>query len=135
MKLFSIGTNDTKVSIALLLIRLISGLAMAFSHGLGKLQNFSSSADSFPDPFGVGSHLSMILAIFAEFFCGIFVALGFATRLTLVPLIITMATAFFVIHGSDPFAKQEMSLIYLVMYIAILVAGPGKYSVDKFINK
>ena len=135
MKLFSIGTNDTKVSIALLLIRLISGLAMAFSHGLGKLQNFSNSADSFPDPFGVGSQLSMILAIFAEFFCGIFVALGFATRLTLVPLIITMATAFFVIHGSDPFAKQEMSLIYLIMYIAILVAGPGKYSVDKFINK
>ena len=135
MKLFSIGTNDTKVSIALLLIRLISGLAMAFSHGLGKLQNFSSSADSFPDPFGLGGQLSMILAIFAEFFCGIFVALGFATRLTLVPLIITMATAFFVIHGSDPFAKQEMSLIYLIMYIAILVAGPGKYSIDKFINK
>ena len=135
MKIFAIGTAENKTSIAMLLLRLVAGLTMAFSHGLGKLEKYTNGVDSFPDPFGVGSQLSLILAIFAELFCGIFIAVGFATRFTVIPLIITMATAFFIIHGGDPFGDKEMSFIYLVMYIVIFIVGPGKYSVDKLISK
>lgn len=135
MKIFGIGTADNKVSMGMLLLRLVSGLTMAFNHGLGKMENYGAAVDSFPDPIGVGSQLSLILAIFAELFCGIFIAVGFATRYTVIPLIITMATAFFIIHGDDPFAKQEMSFIYLAMYLVIFIVGPGKYSVDKLISK
>ena len=135
MKLFAIGTTDNKTSIALLLLRLVAGLTMAFSHGLGKMENYSKAIDSFPDPFGIGSQLSVILAIFAELFCGIFIAVGFATRFTVIPLIITMATAFFIIHGGDAFGDKEMSFIYLAMYLVIFIVGPGKYSVDKLISK
>lgn len=135
MKLFAIGTSDNKVSIAMLVLRIVSGLTMAFSHGLGKLENYSKAVETFPDPFGAGSQLSLILAIFAEFFCGIFVAFGFATRFTVMPLIITMATAFFIIHGGDEFGDKEMSFIYLAMYLIILIIGPGKYSIDKLISK
>lgn len=135
MKLFEIDTTDNRTSIAMLLLRLVAGLTMAFGHGLGKMENYSAAVDSFPDPFGAGSQLSLILAIFAELFCGIFVAVGFATRYTAIPLIITMATAFFIIHGSDPFAKQEMSFLYMGMFLVIFIIGPGKYSVDKLISK
>lgn len=135
MKLFAIGTSDNKVSIAMLVLRLVSGLTMAFSHGLGKMENYSKAVDSFPDPFGIGSQLSVILAIFAELFCGVLIAVGFATRFTVIPLIITMATAFFIIHGGDAFGDKEMSFIYLAMYLVIFIIGPGKYSVDKLISK
>lgn len=135
MKIFGIGTADNKVSIGMLLLRLVSGLTMAFSHGLGKMEKYSTSVDSFPDPIGLGSQISLLLTIFAELFCGIFIAVGFATRFTVIPLLITMATAFFIIHGDDPFVKQEMSFIYLAMYLVIFIVGPGKYSVDKLISK
>jgi len=135
MKLFSTGSKYTKISLALLILRLVAGLTMAFSHGYGKLMGFADKADSFPDPIGLGSEVALILAIFGEFFCGIFVALGVATRLSAIPVIITMLVAFAVIHGDDPFAKQEMSLLFLAMFTTIFVAGPGKYSVDNYISK
>ncbi len=135
MKLFAIGTADNKASLGLLILRLVSGLTMAFNHGLGKMENYSKAVDSFPDPFGIGSQLSLILAIFGELFCGVLVAVGFATRFTVIPLIITMATAFFIIHGGDAFGDREMSFIYLAMYLVIFLVGPGKYSVDKLISK
>lgn len=135
MKLFVIGTADHRTSIAMLILRLVAGLSMAFSHGLGKLQNYSAAADSFPDPFGVGSQLSLMLAIGAEFFCAVLVAIGLATRFTAIPLIITMATAFFVIHSGDAFGDKELSLIYMTVFLVIALIGPGKYSVDNFIKK
>lgn len=135
MKLFSIGTNDTKTSLALLLIRIVSGMGIVFNHGLMKLENYGTKVDNFPDPLGVGSQVSLILAIFAEFFCGIFITLGFATRFTVIPLIITMATAFFIIHGSDPFAHRELALIYMTLFLVVFILGPGKYSIDNFFKK
>jgi putative oxidoreductase len=135
MKLFSTGSKDSKSSIALLILRLVTGLTMAFSHGFGKLTSFSDKADSFPDPIGLGSEIALILVVFSEFFCGIFVALGLVTRISAIPIIITMLVAFAVIHDGDPFSKQEMSLLYLTMFTAIFIAGPGKYSIDNFISK
>ncbi len=71
----------------LLLGRLGLGLSMAFAHGLGKLQNFSAVTPNFPDPLGVGSSLSLGLAVFAEFACGLLLALGLGTRIVLTQLI------------------------------------------------
>ena len=52
-----------------------------------------------------------------------------------IPLIITMLVAVFMVHGNDPFAKQEMALLYLFHYILIFVAGPGSISIDRMINR
>lgn len=135
MKIFSIGTSEKTTSLAMLLLRLVAGLTMALTHGLGKLQGYSSSVDTFPDPLGIGSQLSLMLAIGAEFLCGILVAIGFATRFTAIPLIITMATAFFIIHGGDAFGDKELSFIYMATYLVIFIVGPGIYSIDKLIKK
>lgn len=135
MKLLSAGNLNTKQSFGILLLRVGLGLMMAFSHGYPKLMAYSDKADSFPDPIGVGSEFSLILTIFAEFICGILLALGALTRLVLIPLIITMVTAVFVIHADDPFSKQEFGLLYLIPFITILFTGAGKYSIDKMIGK
>lgn len=104
---------------------------MAYSHGWGKFQKVLSGDLSFGDPIGLGEELSLILTVFAEFLCGVLVALGLLTRAALVPLIVTMLVAVFVVHAEDPFGKQEFGLLYLVPYITLFLAGPGKYSLDK----
>jgi len=42
-----------------------------------------------------------------------------------------MLVAAGMVHLSDPFGKKEKALLYLAMFIAIILLGPGKYSIDK----
>lgn len=136
--LFSNPTVSTPASVAMLIQRVIFGFFMLFGHGWGKLIGFSDRMDSFPDPLGVGSPVSLALAVFAETLCAFLVGIGLLTRAALVPLIITMLVAAFIIHGGDPLfgggASKEMALLFLAGYVSILVAGPGKFSVDRLLK-
>jgi len=116
--------------VGLLLLRLVGGGVMLWAHGLPKLLNYAQYVQQFPDPLGVGASLSLGLTIFAEVVCAAFVALGLFTRLTLIPLIITMLVAAFIVHAADPFQKKEMAILFLTMYAAIFVSGPGQYSLQ-----
>jgi putative oxidoreductase len=131
MKKLLFSNRPFATDLGLLLLRLASGGIMAYSHGWGKLQKMLGGDMSFADPIGVGEELSLILTVFAEFACGILVALGLFTRAALIPLIVTMWVAVFIIHADDPFGKQEFGLLYLTPYLALYFTGPGKYSVDK----
>lgn len=103
---------------------------MGFGHGIVKLMKFSEMSQNFFDPLNLGSHVSLSLAIFGEFFCSIALVLGLFTRPAALFSGITMATAFFLAHAADPFARKELALLYLICYITIFFAGPGRYSVD-----
>ncbi len=101
------------------------------THGTPKLiKLFSSEEIAFADPFGVGMGFTLALAVFAEFICSILVILGLGTRLAVIPLIITMFTAAFIIHAADPFSGKEMALLYLLTFTVILITGAGKHSLD-----
>jgi len=105
------------------------------THGWGKLSNFSAISESFPDPIGVGSQMSLMLAVAAEFFGSILLIFGFLARLVVIPLAFTMAIAFFVIHAADPLQVKELALFYLIIYIFLFMSGPGEYSLDNFLSK
>ena len=109
--------------------------AMMLTHGFPKLMSYSERADSFPDPLGVGSPVSMALTVFAEFFCALALGLGIGTRVFAIPLSITMFVAAFVVHAGDPFKERELALMYLVCFIYFAVTGGGKYSLDTVICK
>ena len=51
----------------------------------------------------------------------------------MIPMIFTMGVAFFVIHGNDPFSLKELAFVYLVIFILMYIAGPGKFSLDRLI--
>lgn len=120
----------------LLLLRIFSGGVMLIAHGIPKFMRlWQDEAAGFKDPFGVGETVSLGLAVFAEVFCAILVMIGFKTRLALIPLIITMVVAFFVIHSGDAFKQKELAFMYLAMYLTLFMTGPGWYSVDKQFNK
>lgn len=127
--------NDTLLkNLALLILRVSAGLMMA-THGWAKLSDFSTKLQTFSDPIGLGPAVSLQLVIFAEFLCAIFLAIGFLTRLSLIPLIIVMLVAAFVAHGEDPLSAQEKSLLFLTIFISLFLLGPGKWSVDGYITK
>ena len=122
--------KSSAIDAGLLILRLFFGVSIALAHGWPKLQRFGDIHTTFPDPLGVGSSASLVLAIFAELVCAIAVAAGLLFRLSLVPLVITMFVAVFIIHGQDPFQKQELALAYLAAYVALFLAGPGRYTLD-----
>jgi putative oxidoreductase len=122
--------------VALALLRVGAGLMMAFSHGLPKVQKlFAAGEVRFADPLGLGAGPSLLLAGGAELVCALLLAAGLLTRVMTVPLAFTMAVAAFVVHADDPFKKQEFALLYLVVFVALFFAGPGRYSFDGWLRR
>ena len=121
--------------VGLLVLRVASGFLIAARHGLPKLMRAEELIQSFGDPIGLGSGPTAILAIFAEFVCAVLVMVGAATRLATVPLIAAMSVAASIVHGSDPFARKELALVYLIAFVAILILGGGSHSVDGLVRR
>jgi putative oxidoreductase len=129
-RLMSVRYSDTAFNIAMLAMRLCFGLMMLFNNGIYKMTHFASEQQGFYDPLGIGSRWSLILVIFAEVFCSIFLVLGLFTRAALIPLIITMIVVVFMFHSGKPVSKLELPVMYLVAYIVLLLCGPGRFSID-----
>jgi len=128
--------NSNLTDAGLLILRVFLGMAMCFGHGIGKWSSlFSGEEIKFADPFGVGMLPSLVLAVFAEVICSLLLALGLLTRWALIPLIVTMFVAVFLVHLSDGFGVMEKALLYGIGYLTLFLAGPGKYSVDRFLQR
>jgi len=105
------------------------------THGYPKLQKLLAGGEiQFFDFMGIGATASLALAVFAEVLCSVLLVLGLGTRLASIALAITMGVAVFLRHAEDPFAEKEKALLYLLVYLTILVFGPGKYSLDSLVG-
>jgi putative oxidoreductase len=60
-------------------------------------------------------------------------AIGLFTRPAAFLMFTTMMVAGFHIHSADPFGKKELAFAVGIAALAVLVAGPGKLSVDQWI--
>ena len=89
----------TSPQCAILMLRIALGVQMLLGHGWGKLMSFSDKAATFPDPLGVGHTTSMALAVFGEVVCMGLLIVGAFTRLSALCGAVTMAVAFFLVHG------------------------------------
>ncbi len=137
--------NSKKVypDLGLLIVRLGFGLSMLVLHGYGKLMGG-------PDTWtGLGSQMQNLgidflpvfwgfMAMFAEFFGSIFVILGIFYRPALLLLLGTMLVAA-VRHLSLPAGSEgaglkgaSHALEFLVVYLGLFFAGPGKLSLMNF---
>lgn len=132
--LFSTTPNQGTLHIWLLALRIAA--AFMLTHGWPKFERLISGEEiQFGDPIGLGVTASLVLAVFAEFFCSILIGIGFATRLAAIPLIVTMIVAAFVVHADDPFGRKELALMYICIHATLLVTGAGKYSVDSVLAR
>jgi putative oxidoreductase len=129
-----LNSQSLNTDFATFILRLSFG-ALFMYHGFMKIASFNSMAGHFPNPIKVGSTVSLLLVIFAEFFCGFFVAIGLMTRLAVIPILITMVVAYFMVHGAQEFKVKELALVYMILSLVVFVLGSGKASVDKLILK
>ena len=134
-KFLSTHYSENTFNIATLLLRLTFGLLICIDHGLQKLIHFSSQQAIFPDPFHIGRRWSLVLVVFAEVFCALLLVLGLFSRLAALVLVIELAIVVFLIHKGQPIAVQEMAIVYLAAFSALLLVGPGKMSVDGAMGK
>lgn len=132
-KLMSIQYSSFAFNASTLIMRLVFG-GMMIRHGFNKLTKFNEIAPTFIDPFHIGTKASLGLVVFAEFFCALFLLIGLFTRGALIALIICMAVAVFVYHKGQSLDESESAIIYLGAYIALLLTGPGKFSVDGMVK-
>lgn len=123
-------TKKLKSDIGLAVLRILSS-AFLLSHGIPKLQKLIGGDFQFADPIGIGSTPSLFITTIGEVICPILIIVGYKTRWAAIPIVVIMAVAAFIVHGSDPFGRKEMALIYLVIFVVIMLLGPGRYSIDK----
>jgi len=131
----STKVRETAMSLGLLVLRLGAGGPLLFGHGWGKLAHFSERASRFADPLHVGAPASLALTVFAEVFCSAAVALGLGTRVAALVLTGFFAVLVFVHHGADPFKQRELALVYGVPFLALLLIGPGRFSLDAWLAR
>lgn len=127
--LFRVKNYSNPINVGLLIVRVFTS-TMMLTHGGPKFMRLLDGNLKFGDPIGIGSELSFILVVFAEFFCSILIIIGLGTRLATIPLIITMLVALLIAHASDPILDHTNILAYLAGYIVLFVTGSGRYSVD-----
>lgn len=113
-----------------LLVLRVASAGIMLAHGWPKVANFNQRFHAFGDPYGLGSEITFLFAVLAEFVCAILVGLGLFTRYALIPLIITMATVVFVVHADDPFARKEVPSLLLTCFTALFFLGPGRFAFD-----
>ena len=119
--------------LALFILRVWLGLSMIVIHGLPKLQKLLNGDFNFGDKIGIGSKNTLILAVVVEIVGSLFLALGFCGRFAALLLAITMGVAFVQWHEMKLVGpgNGELAFIYLAGFVTIVLAGPGKYGIDR----
>lgn len=121
-----------RAAVGLLIARLVFGTGIAF-HGWSKIQNpFGWMGVDAPVP-----GILQALAALSEFGGGIALIFGLLTPLAMLGLACTMLTAITTVHLAQghPFVGRggpsyELATLYLAFAILMIVAGPGRHSLD-----
>ena len=126
---------STPANIGLALLRIFTGIALAFGHGIGKVpppEKFVEGVSKlgFPMPgfFAWAAGLS-------EFGGAIFLALGLFTRISSFFVACVMLVAVLGVHINDPFGTKEKAFLYLFIALLFMFKGASDWSIDSFIRE
>lgn len=123
--------NSSNIHNSSLLFLRVALSGMMLTHGIPKFLKLISGDFEFVSVFGLGGAISLVVAVLGEVVFPILIIIGFKTRLSAIPVILTMAVAAFVIHANDPFGVKEKALLFLIGFITIALLGGGRYSLDR----
>ncbi len=133
----------TYSNLARLFMRLFVGV-MLLQFGIRHLVNFSVLSATFPTVLHLSPTASLIIMIVIELVCSLLIMIGFMTRLSAIPPICAMVAAeYYILHDMVPFLPAYgldstdpgyLPIMFIGIYLYLLIAGPGKISLDYFIS-
>lgn len=136
-------TGYTYTNLARLFMRLFAGIMM-LQFGIRHMVHFEMLQNTFPTVFEMTSTTSLVLMIVIETVCSLLIMVGFLTRLSTIPLIGAMCCAeYYILHdmvpnlpvyGLDSTDPGYLPIMFIGIYVWMLIAGPGKISLDYFIS-
>lgn len=130
--LFPQNFRGKGISLLILIVRAVFGV-LFFTHGLDKMMNFNELVENYPSIFGFSGYTVLMVTIFCEFCCSLFLIAGLIVRIMTVPMILAMGVAFFDVHDAM-MPEGELALIYFLVFIVLFIFGPGRYSLDYLID-
>jgi putative oxidoreductase len=122
--------NERAQHLGLLFLRVSGALFLLGVHGLPKLLNFSAELQRIEDPFHLGAHLTLILAIFAEVLCPLLIVAGVFVRLACLPILFVLLVALLVVHPEWSVAEGQFGWLLLILFTSVFIAGPGRLALN-----
>lgn len=119
---------------ALLLFRTLLCYEMVRVHGLKKISQ-TGETEIVPNPLGLPPKLNQLIASFSDIVAPVFVALGLATRLAVLPILAVTLTGYFVVHRRDSLTVRDIPYMYSLCYLYIFLVGAGRYSADYYLSR
>lgn len=116
-------------------LRVFMGLALALTHGLGKLPPLDGFVEGVADLGLPAPGFFAWMSGLAEFVGGLLLAAGLLTRPASLFVVINMTVAILLWHASDPFGGREKALLFGFLALMYLLAGAGRYSADALIRR
>lgn len=124
-----VSRDEQARNIGLLFLRVSGGLFLLWVHGLPKLLDFTAQLQLIEDPFHLGAHLTLILAIFAEVLCPLLIIVGVLARLACLPILFVLLVALLVVHPQWSVAEGQFGWLLLILFTTVLIAGPGRLAI------
>ena len=131
----------TNVDTGLLLLRVGTGFILFMRHGWEKVSRLTLINPTFPDPIHVGHSVSWTLAMLSDGVLSLLVILGLGTRWIALYSFVEIFIAWSFVHhfsflGKSPAADHgELIALYLSAFLALMVTGSGRYSLDAALDK
>ena len=127
--------SDRVFDAGMLLFRIAASLEIIVVHGLKKLGIGGRVAEEVPNPLHLPQVFNEAFATAANIFFPFLVIIGCYTRLATLPTLAVTLTGYFVVHWHDSPLVRDTPFVYSLMFILILLMGPGKYSIDNSIYR
>lgn len=142
-RLFVRFSGYTYSNLARLFMRLFVGI-MFMQFGIRHLVNYNEMVSTFPSVLGMSSEACLIIMIVIELVCSLLIMVGFLTRLSTIPPILSMMAAeYYILHdmlphisayGLDSTQPGYLPVMFIGIYLFLLLAGPGKISLDYLLS-
>ena len=137
---FMFNAGHTYNNLSRLFLRLFTGI-MFLQMGVRQMTHIEEFANAAMGSMGLPSEGAIVAIVVVEIVCAVFIILGLFTRLALIPSIGIMIYAETVMVAATSVSSAGQMFIFepgypvmfLGIFIYLLLAGPGKISLDYLI--
>jgi len=118
---------------ALFGFRILLAIELFRVHGMKKFRGDGGGPENVPNPLHLPQKLNNMVATLSDTVVPVFVILGLATRLAVLPTLGVTAIGYFIVHRNDPIAIRDVPYIYTLCFLLLLLTGPGTISLDHYL--